>query len=86
MDAFIAHAVPGKIRVPANTVSNASIPALSESELYARAKELGRENKPFKTYIGMGYHHAVVPPVILRNVSFLLANMSRPPLNLVYFR
>ncbi|THH02624.1 hypothetical protein EW026_g311 [Hermanssonia centrifuga] len=68
MDAFVADAVPPKIRVSPADVSNESIPALTESELHARARELGQGNKPFKSYIGMGYHNAVVPPVILRNV------------------
>jgi glycine dehydrogenase len=77
MDTFVQDTVPSKIRVSANSVSNASIPAFSEAELHAKAKELGGQNKPFKSYIGMGYHNAVVPPVILRNVSFahLLYNM-----------
>ncbi|KAJ6621180.1 glycine cleavage system P-protein-domain-containing protein [Mycena sp. CBHHK59/15] len=66
MEKFIGEAVPPKIRV--STASVDSIPALSESELHARAKELAGQNKPFKSYIGMGYHCAVVPPVILRNV------------------
>ncbi|KAI0652035.1 glycine dehydrogenase [Trametes meyenii] len=68
MDAFVADTVPEKIRVAPALVSNESIPALSESELFLRAKELGKANKPFKSFIGMGYHNAVVPPVILRNV------------------
>ncbi|KAK1232416.1 glycine decarboxylase subunit P [Marasmius sp. AFHP31] len=68
MNAFIEDTVPPKIRVPSSTISNVSIPALSESELHARAKALGAANKPFKSYIGMGYHCAVVPPVILRNI------------------
>lgn len=68
MDAFVGAAVPLKIRVPPNAMSNETIPAFSESELYYRAKELAGCNKPFKSYIGMGYHNAVVPPVILRNV------------------
>ena len=68
MDAFIADTVPEKIRTSATAVSDESIPALSESELFRRAKELGKANKAFKSYIGMGYHNAVVPPVILRNV------------------
>ncbi|KAJ7110038.1 glycine dehydrogenase-like protein [Mycena epipterygia] len=66
MDKFIGEAVPPKIRI--STASVDSIPALSESELHARAKELAGQNQPFKSYIGMGYHCAVVPPVILRNV------------------
>ena len=68
MDAFIAATVPPKIRMAESTVSNDSIPVLSESELLANAKALGAQNHTFKSYIGMGYHTAVVPPVILRNV------------------
>lgn len=75
VEAFVADTVPPKIRVPADEISNESIPALSESELHNRARELARANKPFKSYIGMGYHNAVVPPVILRNVS--LSALSR---------
>nr|BDS00030.1 glycine cleavage system P protein [Mycoleptodonoides aitchisonii] len=71
MEAFVSDTVPSKIRVSLALVSNESIPALSESELYVRARQLGKANKPFKSYIGMGYHNAVVPPVILRNVSRL---------------
>ena len=69
MDAFIAATVPAHIRVPEDVITNASIPSLSELELIQRAKALGRENKMFKNYIGMGYHSSVVPHVILRNVS-----------------
>ncbi|KAI0639594.1 glycine dehydrogenase [Trametes polyzona] len=68
MDAFVADTVPQKIRVSSASVSNESISALSESELLQRAKELGKANKPVKSFIGMGYHNAVVPPVILRNI------------------
>lgn len=73
MDAFIQDAVPEKIRVSNFTVNNTSIPPLSESELFTRAKKIASDNRVFKSYIGMGYHSAVVPPVILRNVisSFL---------------
>ncbi|KAJ7225345.1 glycine cleavage system P-protein-domain-containing protein [Mycena pura] len=66
MDKFIGEVVPPKIRVSGAVVD--SISALSESELYTRAMELAAQNKPFKSYIGMGYHCAVVPPVILRNI------------------
>lgn len=69
MDAFVGATVPAKIRVASTSVSNNTIAPLSESELYRRAKELAGANKPFKSYIGMGYHNAVVPPVILRNVT-----------------
>jgi glycine dehydrogenase len=68
MDAFVNEAVPPKIRIPADTISDKAIGSLSEAEFLRHAKLLGAENKPFKSYIGMGYHNAVVPPVILRNV------------------
>lgn len=71
MNAFIEATVPPKIRIQADTLDSTSIPALSETELHARAKELGAQNKPFRSYIGMGYHTAVVPPVILRNVHLI---------------
>lgn len=71
MQSFLAATVPPKIRIADSTISNASIPALSETELHATAKRLGQKNQEFKTYIGMGYHNAVVPPVILRNVCYV---------------
>lgn len=72
MDAFVDEAVPPKIRISADEISNKTIPVFSESQLLARAKDLGSLNKPYKSYIGMGYHCAVVPPVILRNVRIHL--------------
>lgn len=69
MEGFVTDAVPKHIRVPAAEISDETIPSLSEAELHKRARDLGRENGTVKSYIGMGYHNAVVPPVILRNVS-----------------
>jgi len=66
MNTFIGDTVPPNVTVQAHHVD---MPALSESQLHERVKELAAMNKPFKSYIGMGYHNAVVPPVILRNVS-----------------
>ena len=70
MDEFVGATVPSKIRLYSASMNNETIPAYSELELNRRAKELGLNNKAFKSYIGMGYHNAVVPTVILRNVSF----------------
>jgi glycine dehydrogenase len=71
MDSLIEETVPSKIRLPSSSLDNSSIPVLSESQLHEKAKELGAFNKVYKNYIGMGYHTAVVPPVILRNVCHL---------------
>src|ERR1700751_5687511 len=58
MEAFVDDAVPRKIRIPTDAISDKAIGALSEAELLRRAKRLGEENKPFRSYIGMGYHNA----------------------------
>lgn len=68
METFIADSVPASIRVASSTVDDVSIPPLSDSEFAARAREIAEKNDVFKSYIGMGYHQAVVPGVILRNV------------------
>jgi glycine dehydrogenase len=77
MEHFVAATVPAHIRVPEAAVSDASIPPLSESELARRADELRALNPRFRSYIGMGYHNAVMPPVIQRNVSI---HHTRSPL------
>lgn len=74
MDAFIEDTVPSRIRVSAESLDNTSIPVLSESQLHTRARALAGENKRYKSYIGMGYHSAVVPPVILRNVCLQVSS------------
>ncbi|KIY51285.1 glycine dehydrogenase [Fistulina hepatica ATCC 64428] len=68
MDEFLNATLPPAIRLPPTVVDDSSIPSLSESQLYQRAKQVAAQNMSFKSYIGMGYHNAVVPPVILRTV------------------
>jgi glycine dehydrogenase len=41
---------------------------LSEQEYLQHILELGKKNKVFKSFIGMGYNETIVPSVILRNV------------------
>ena len=43
-------------------------PAMSEYEYLNYATQLGQKNKVFRSLIGMGYHEAAVPSVILRNI------------------
>lgn len=42
--------------------------AMSEDAYLSHVWQLGKKNKVFKNYIGMGYHPTIVPSVILRNV------------------
>jgi len=73
---FIADTIPPTIRLSTHAID---MPSLSESQLHERAKELAAMNKPFKSFIGMGYHNAVVPPVILRNVGLAQYLFFCPP-------
>ncbi len=43
-------------------------PALNEYEFAQHIQKLANKNKLYKSYIGLGYHEAIVPAVIQRNV------------------
>ncbi|MDO5656683.1 MAG: aminomethyl-transferring glycine dehydrogenase [Flavobacteriaceae bacterium] len=42
--------------------------AFSELELFRHMKQLGLQNKTYKSYIGLGYYNTILPPVIQRNI------------------
>tara|TARA_B100000683_G_scaffold112644_1_gene110804 strand:- start:22113 stop:24998 length:2886 start_codon:yes stop_codon:yes gene_type:complete len=57
--------------IPTNIRLNKSLdlpPALNESELLDHMKALGKKNKNYRSYIGMGYYNTVLPGVIQRNI------------------
>jgi glycine dehydrogenase len=57
--------IPDKIRLK----KALALPeGLSENEFLSHMQDLAGHNKIFKTYIGLGYHEAVTPPVIQRNI------------------
>ncbi len=65
IDALIDEAIPGGIRLDRPL----DLPeALSEHELLERARVLASKNEIYRSFIGMGYHDTVTPPVIQRNV------------------
>src|ERR1700686_2181863 len=43
-------------------------PARSEHELLDLAHAISQKNEVWRSFLGMGYHDCVTPPVILRNV------------------
>ncbi len=65
LDAISDAAIPPAIRMEGEL----NMPgALSERELLNKAHALAEQNDVFRSYIGMGYHGTITPPVILRNV------------------
>ncbi len=65
LEALIEATVPASIlRKEALDLPEAS----SEEVMIALARKLSEENDVFRSFIGMGYHRAVTPPVIQRNV------------------
>jgi glycine dehydrogenase len=65
LDALISEAVPSGIRLGRELEMGA---ASSESEVLARLRTLAEKNRVFRSYLGLGYHDTIVPPVIQRNV------------------
>ena len=65
LEQLINETVPDNIRLK-NDLDLA--PAMSEYEYLSHIKELSEKNKVFKSYIGLGYHEAIVPSVIQRNI------------------
>ena len=65
LEALIEEAVPPQIRLRRPLQLPA---ARSEHEVLAALKEIASQNQVFRSYIGMGYHDCITPPVIQRNV------------------
>jgi glycine dehydrogenase len=65
LDALIEETVPASIRMERDM----DLPeALTETALIDRARTLAGKNELFRSYIGMGYHGTVTPPVIQRGI------------------
>ena len=63
--ALVNAAVPAHIRL----TQPLDLPAaLTESEALARLKGIAARNQVYRSYIGMGYHETLTPPVIQRNI------------------
>jgi glycine dehydrogenase len=65
LDALIAETVPESIRTPKPLALPA---AISEHELLGLAATLAAKNRVHRSFLGMGYHDCITPPVILRNI------------------
>jgi glycine dehydrogenase len=65
LDALIEETIPNNIRLK-KPLSFGD--ALSEYDYLLATKELGKKNKSYKSYLGLGYSNCVLPPVIQRNI------------------
>jgi len=65
LDQLIYETVPDNIRLKKELELDAP---MTEYEYLSHIQELGKKNKVFKSYIGLGYHPAIVPAVIQRNI------------------
>jgi len=65
LDQLIYETIPDDIRLQ----NELDLPkALSEYEYLQHINALGSKNKIYKSYIGLGYHEAILPSVIQRNI------------------
>jgi glycine dehydrogenase len=65
LDALINQAVPKAIRLERALELR---PAQSEFEALRQLRAIAQQNQVFRSYIGLGYHDCVTPPVIQRNI------------------
>jgi glycine dehydrogenase len=65
IDELINQTVPAAIRL--KQALNVA-PAMSEYQYTKHLKALGKKNKVFRTYIGLGYYNNILPAVIQRNI------------------
>ena len=65
LNQLVYETIPDDIRLK----NDLDLPAaLSEYEYLNHIQQLSAKNSVFKTYIGLGYHEAIVPSVIQRNI------------------
>ena len=65
LDALIDQTIPAQIRSERHLALPEPRP---ESDVLAEMAEIASHNQLFRSFIGMGYHDTITPPVILRNV------------------
>ena len=65
LEQLIDETIPSDIRLQADLDLPA---AMTEYEFANHIQQLGNKNKVFQSYIGLGYHAAIIPAVIQRNI------------------
>src|SRR5262245_60548922 len=65
LEELVEQTVPRSIRLGRRLAVG---PELGERELLEELGALARKNQVFRSFLGMGYHDCIVPPVVQRNV------------------
>ncbi len=65
IDELISQTVPANIRLKEPLKVGA---AMSEFQYHKHLRALGKKNKVFRSYIGLGYYNTILPAVIQRNI------------------
>ena len=65
LEQLISETVPESIRLKKDL--DLETP-MTEYDYLSHVQELGKKNKVFKSYIGLGYHPTIIPAVIQRNI------------------
>jgi glycine dehydrogenase len=65
LEQLISETIPSDIRLKKSIELDAPV---SEYEYLNHIEALSKKNKVFKSYIGLGYHEAILPSVIKRNI------------------
>ncbi|MFN8666414.1 MAG: aminomethyl-transferring glycine dehydrogenase [Gemmatimonadaceae bacterium] len=65
LDAFIDATVPEQIRLRRSLDIG---PGRTEHDVLAELRGMAQQNRVYRSYLGLGYHDTLVPPVILRNI------------------
>ncbi|CUS05003.2 glycine decarboxylase, PLP-dependent, subunit (protein P) of glycine cleavage complex [Candidatus Promineifilum breve] len=65
LDELIDQAIPDNIRMDGYLALD---PPRSESGVLEELRQMAAKNKVYRSFIGMGYHGTITPPVIQRNV------------------
>src|SRR5947208_1656521 len=64
LDAMIDATIPHSIRLGRPLAIHGG---LSEYEAMASLRDIAERNEVFRSYLGLGYHDCITPPVIQRN-------------------
>ncbi len=65
LEALISQTVPDSIRLKQPLAVGK---ALTEFQYHKHLRDLGKKNKVFRSYIGLGYYNTILPAVIQRNI------------------